>query len=104
GVNLNDIDSIAVPAIVPAGKDETIVIDEIGRMERFSLLFRDTLISVLNMPHWILGSIALKGDHFIQQIRERRDVHLIRISAQNRDMLVERIINYTQLEKHTLIT
>jgi nucleoside-triphosphatase len=99
GVNLKDIDSLAVPAMVPTGKKEIIVIDEIGKMECFSLLFRDTLMRVLNAPHWIIGSIALKGGQFIQRIKERNDVHLIHISAQNRNMLVEKIINYTQHNK-----
>jgi len=99
GVNIEDIDSLAVPAMVPTGKEEIIVIDEIGKMECFSLLFRDTLMRMLNAPHWIIGSIAQKGGQFIQRIKERNDVHLIHISAQNRNMLVEKIINYTQHNK-----
>jgi len=88
GVNLDHIDQIAVPSMVPAKADEIVVIDEIGKMECFSFLFRQTLLNVLNSDNSVLGSIALKGDKFIQNIRERADVLLIHITEINRDKLV----------------
>lgn len=93
GVNIEDIDTIAVPSLIPKGKDEIVVIDEIGKMECFSLLFRDTLMRVLNAPHWIIGSIAQKGDPFIQKIKERDDVMLVCIAQRNRDILVDQILD-----------
>jgi len=103
GVNIKDIDSLAVSAIIPAQRDQVIVIDEIGKMECFSDLFKKTLIQVLDSPNCVIGSIALKGDRFIQSIKERDDVRLILISAQNRNMLVEKIINYSQRNKQALL-
>ena len=92
GVNLKDIDSVAVPSMIPTRKDEIVVVDEIGKMECFSALFKDTLIRVLNLPHWIIGSIAQKGELFIQRIKERDDVKVIRITAQNQGILVDQIL------------
>ena len=92
GVNLKDIETIAVPSMIPAKKEEIIVIDEIGKMECFSSLFKETLIKVLNLPNWIIGSIAQKGGLFIQRIKDRDDVLLIKITAQNRDILVDQIL------------
>jgi len=83
GVNLKDIDSIAVPAMIAERKEKIVVIDEIGKMECFSVLFKRTLVRVLSLPNWIIGSIAQKGDLFIQRIKERDDVKVIRITAQN---------------------
>lgn len=85
GVNLADIDGIAVPSLVPSGPEALVVVDEIGKMECFSRLFRDTLIRVLNSSHRVLGSIALKGDRFIQGIKARNDVFLIGLSEANRE-------------------
>jgi nucleoside-triphosphatase THEP1 len=85
GVNLADIDGIAVPSLVPSGPEALVVVDEIGKMECFSRLFRDTLIRVLNSSHRVLGSIALKGDRFIQGIRARNDVFLIGLSEASRE-------------------
>jgi nucleoside-triphosphatase len=85
GVNLADIDGIAVPALVPSGPEELVVVDEIGKMECFSRHFRDTLIRVLNSSHRVLGSIALKGDRFIQGIKGRDDVLLIDLTEADRE-------------------
>ncbi len=89
GVNLDHIDQIAVPSMVPDKADEIVVIDEIGKMECFSFLFRQTLLNVLDSDNSVLGSIALKGDKFIQKIRERADVFLIHITENNRDKFVD---------------
>ncbi len=93
GVNLKDIDSIAVPSMMPEREEEIIVIDEIGKMECFSPLFKETLVRVLDLPNWVIGSIAQKGDLFIQRINERDDVLLIRLTAENRDVLVDQILD-----------
>jgi len=87
GVNIEDLDQIAVPSMIPNKPDQFVVIDEIGKMECFSLLFRETLIKVLDSPHPVIGSIALKGGPFIQKIKERKDVLLVNISEKNRDSL-----------------
>jgi nucleoside-triphosphatase THEP1 len=88
GVNIDHIDQIAVPSMVPAKADEIVVIDEIGKMECFSSLFRQTLLKALDSDNSVLGSIALKGDEFIQSTRKRADVLLIHITENNRDKLV----------------
>ena len=92
GVNIEDIDSLAVSAIIPAQRKQVIVIDEIGKMECFSDLFKKTLIQVLDSPNCVIGSIALKGDSFIQGIKNRDDVKLISITPEARDSLVEEIL------------
>ncbi len=89
GINLEHIDQIAVPSMLPAKADEIVVIDEIGKMECFSFLFRQTLVKVLDSDNAVIGSIALKGDKFIQKIRERADVLLIHVTENNRDELVD---------------
>lgn len=88
-VNLEDVDRIAVPSMIPQQANERVVIDEIGKMECFSALFRNTLVDVLNSDHRIIGSIAFKGDDFIRKIKARKDVLLVHVSPQNRDTLVD---------------
>jgi len=89
GVNLDHIDQIAVPSMLPAKVVEIVVIDEIGKMECFSALFRQTLLKVLDSENPIIGSIALKGDKFIQKIKERADVLLVHVTERNRDELLD---------------
>ena len=87
GVNLKDIDGIAVPAMMPDRPDMLVVIDEIGKMECLSERFKKTLVSLLDSNHRVFGSITMKGDRFIRRIKERDDVLLITVTIKNRDKL-----------------
>jgi nucleoside-triphosphatase len=85
GVNLPDIDQIVVPSMLPTKPTEIVVVDEVGKMECFSLQFRQTLMKMLDSDHQVIGSIAQKGDRFIQEIKARDDVLLVEVSDENRD-------------------
>ena len=65
-----------------------IVIDEIGKMECFSELFKKTLVCALDSEHRVLGSITMKGDRFIRRIKARDDVLLVTVTPKDRDKLV----------------
>ena len=88
GVNLQDIDTIAVPSMIPANDRMIVVVDEIGKMECFSGLFKLTLTKTLDSPNTMVGSIALKGDAFIETVKKRPDTLLISVSEINRRNLV----------------
>ena len=87
GVNLEDIDRIAVSAMMPDQPGMLVVIDEIGKMECFSEFFKKTLISLLDSNHRLLGSVTMKGDRFIRRIKARDDVLLVTVTLTNRDKL-----------------
>ncbi len=93
GVNLEDLDAIAVPSMVPSKPAQVIVIDEIGKMECLSPLFRETLLQALDSPNKVIGSIALKGGPFIRAIKSRTDVELFHVSEENRDRLPASLID-----------
>ena len=92
GVNLGDLERIAVPSVIPSMPDQIVVIDEIGRMECLSSLFRQTLLQTLDSPNRVIGSIALKGGPFIRGIKGRRDVTLIDMIEEDRDALVDELV------------
>ena len=81
-----------MPSMIPKRPDEVIVIDEIGKMECLSTLFRETLQSTLDSPNRVIGSIALTGGRFIQAIKKRGDVEVIVVSPENRDGLKTRLV------------
>ncbi len=86
GVSLEALEGIAVPSMIPSTSEEIVVIDEIGKMECFSPLFCETLVRTLDTPNLVLGSITMtKGVPFIQKIKSRPDVLLIRMSLVVRD-------------------
>jgi nucleoside-triphosphatase len=47
GVKIQDIDRTAVPSMLPENDNVIVVVDEIGKMECFSGLFRQTLRRVI---------------------------------------------------------
>ena len=97
GVSLTDIDQIAVPSMLPSTPDQIVVVDEIGKMECFSRLFKETLIKVLSSANLVIGSVAIKGDHFIQSIKKRDDVSLVSISESTRDLALKLFLKQMRL-------
>ena len=96
-VNLEDLEQIAVPSMLPSSSDQIVVVDEIGKMECFSRLFRETLLRVLSSQNQVIGSIAIKGDRFIQKIKNRDDVALVSITEKTRDAALELFFEKLQL-------
>ena len=96
GVNLEDLDQIAVPSMLPSTPDQIVVVDEIGKMECFSRLFKETLLKVLSSDNLVIGSVAIKGDHFIQSIKKRDDVSLVSISQNTRDSALKLFLQEIQ--------
>jgi nucleoside-triphosphatase len=95
-VNLEDLDQIAVPSMLPSTLDQIVVVDEIGKMECFSRLFKETLLKVLSSDNLVIGSVAMKGDRFIQSIKKRDDVLLISISQNTRDAALKLFLEKIQ--------
>ncbi|MFQ5892523.1 MAG: nucleoside-triphosphatase, partial [Candidatus Methanofastidiosia archaeon] len=84
GVNLKDLEEII--SGIDLSKD-LIVIDEIGKMELFSLRFREFVLKALETRK-VLGTILLRANPFCDEIRKRRDTEIIEVTFQNREKLV----------------
>ena len=96
-VNIEDLDQIAVPSMLPSTPDQIVVVDEIGKMECFSRLFKETLLNVLSSANLVIGSVAIKGDRFIQSIKKRDDVSLVSITEKTRDAALQLFFEKLQL-------
>ena len=92
GVNIQEIDSVAVPAMHTDNENLIVVVDEIGKMECFSPLFKDTVSRVLNSKNPVLGSIALSGGPFITKIKRRDDILIVEVTKDNRDSLFGKFV------------
>ena len=91
-VNVEDIDRVGVKSLEQALREsDLIVIDEIGKMELFSKRFRRAVLQCLDSPKNIFGTLQMSKNHFLDAIRSREDVRLIRVTAANRDVLPEEI-------------
>ncbi len=79
---------------IPFLKQEThlIIIDEIGKMECLSDLFKKLLKEILDSEKRVIATIALKGSGLIEEIKKREDVVLFEIFQRNRDSLFSDIL------------
>lgn len=64
-----------------------LVIDEIGQMECCSQRFKEQVTALLDSPKIVIATIALKGDAFIEGIKQRHDCRLATVTERNRDQL-----------------
>jgi len=81
GVGVAGFEREIVPSIGATAhlSADLIVIDEIGKMECFSLAFRDAVWLSLDGPLPVLGTIAKTGGSFMAQVRSLPDVELIEV-------------------------
>ena len=95
GVDILGFDGFLQSLTVPTGQRCLIIIDEIGKMECFSAVFRDMIIRILEEDCLLVATIAKRGNEFIEGIKKRNGILLCELTRENRDtilpLLLERI-------------
>ena len=93
-VNIQNLETIAVPAILQSLREADLtVIDEIGKMEILSSLFRETVLQAVNSGRKILGTIMLNPNPFADSIKKNPAVNLVTLTAANRDAVLHDLVN-----------
>ncbi len=94
-VDINCIEKTAVPVLEKAIlEDKIVLIDEIGKMELFSLRFLNIVKDIFEKKHSILATVPIKNIHpFVKELKNRKDILLIEVTYSNRDNLPEKIIH-----------
>lgn len=96
GVNISTLETIGVTALqenltIPV---DVVIIDEIASMELFSTQFQKVVRDLLNSSKIVLGSIHYRSQHkFLQEVRRRKDVEIIEISRENRNVVRSSLLN-----------
>lgn len=90
-VNLIGFEDFLDSINLPAYESKLIIIDEIGKMECFSVRFRGLILRILDSEGAVIATIALKGDRFIEEIKRRDDVSIFEITRENREALLNEI-------------
>ena len=92
GVNREDLERVGVASLEAAIEGSAlIVMDEIGRMELCSELFQRAVMRALDSPTPVFGTVQDSSNAFLDAVRERRDVDVIRVDEGNRDGLVDEL-------------
>jgi nucleoside-triphosphatase len=74
-------------------QSQIIIIDEIGKMECCSRRFRDDMTALLNSSKMLIATIALKGEGFIRQVKDRPDCRLVMVTRENRNQLMSELLS-----------
>lgn len=93
GVNIAAIESVAVPALREAIRQQRLVIiDEIGKMELFSAAFREAVSEALNSSCRILATIMLRPNPFADSVKGHPEASLLLVTKENRRQVVQEIL------------
>ncbi len=93
GIDMEQFESLALSALEDAiAAGMMVVIDEIGYMELRSRRFRELVLKALDSKPPVLSTIMRSHFDFPDAIKARDDVMLITVRVDNRDRLVEEIV------------
>lgn len=94
-VFVDNLEKLTIPAI--QAEADTVVIDEIGKMECMSEPFKRAVLKALDGDARVVAAVAKKGVGFIKEVKNRPDVSLFEVTIKNRDavaaMLKRRLLD-----------
>jgi nucleoside-triphosphatase len=67
--------------------NDLVMIDEIGKMECFSGLFRTSVLRLLDSDQPFIATIGKKGTPFMEAVKIRSDVKLVEVTLRNRESI-----------------
>lgn len=93
-VNVENINHVIVPHLEQSlERAQVIIIDEIGKMELFSPLFRQVVLKMLASPKKVLGTITMANLPIIKRIKSRSDVFLVELHQHNQREVFQFIVD-----------
>lgn len=96
GVDVPGFEELLAELDLRHAQSRLIVIDEIGKMECLSRRFTDDMTVLLNSPKVLIATIAMKGEGFIRQVKDRPDCRLVMVTRENRDRLMSDLVAEVQ--------
>lgn len=101
GVNREDLERVGVRALLDAvGSSELVVMDEIGRMELCSDAFQRAVNVALDSPTPVLGTLQDRHNAFLDAVRAREDVEIVRITETDRDPMAAVVLEKVRALLH----
>ncbi len=94
GVDVAGLDEIAEETLAPDDGTDVYLVDEIGKMECFSVKFRAAMRSLLNSEQPLVATVALRGSGFIAEVKDRVDVEIWEATRENRDEIPDQIVRW----------
>ena len=93
GVNLRDLEEIAVAALLRALKRrQCVVVDEIGKMELFSPRFREVVLTAIEGDGMVVGTVMKASNPWVDNLKALPQVTILEVTEANRDQLAQRVL------------
>jgi nucleoside-triphosphatase len=81
GVDVESLDRVGVAALRKAAEQhDLVVVDEIGKMELFSVTFREVVSQTIGSGKRVLGTIMLHANPWADTIKRQPQVNLVTIT------------------------
>jgi nucleoside-triphosphatase len=92
GVDVDSLDKVGVAVLNQAMRDcDLVVIDEIGKMELFSVKFREAVSNILNSDNRLLGTIMLSPNPYADDIKRQPQVNVVTVTRTNHQQVLEEL-------------
>ena len=88
GVDVAGFERLLTQLDLSHARSQLFIIDEIGKMECLSRKFINEVTTLFNGPNTVIATIAMKGEGFIRQVKDRPDCRLVTVTRDNRHCLV----------------
>ncbi len=95
GVDIDNLDRVGVSALHRAAQQcDLVVVDEIGKMELFSVGFREAILQIIDGGKRVLGTIMLGPDPRADTIKRKPQVKLVEVTRANHREVLEELLNW----------
>ena len=95
GVDIDSLDRVGVSALDKAVQQcDLVVIDEIGKMELFSVNFRQAVLQIIDSGKRILGTIMLNSNPWADAIKRQPQVNLVAVTRANYHQVLEELLHW----------
>lgn len=100
GVGIEALERVGVAAIREAVRQhELVVVEEIGKMELCSSVFKEAVEEAINSGKRVLGTIMLASHPWADEVKRNSDVTTVVVTRSNRDSVLEQVVRWTDHDR-----
>jgi len=103
GVDLRQFESLIKGELLNINNASAVLIDEIGKMEMCSGLFKKLVQELFQSEKLLLATIMYKPHPFADSIKRRKDVSLIELNRENYIEIKKQILNLISVAKNRVV-
>ncbi|MGY4686404.1 nucleoside-triphosphatase [Petrotoga sp. DB-2] len=92
-INIQVFDKIGVQLLTNIDHADVVIMDELGRFELTAYQFQKKVKEVLNSDKPVLGVIKDESNAFLDDIRNRKDVQIFRVTLENREEVYKEVLS-----------